>query len=386
MTNHRLVQQERPSRRTLISRTGSLGLGLAGLVLLAGCGGGNSTAVLPTPTPSATVSPGLSYSGTLERSDAQMRTVIQKFLSFNALPLHTVPPQQARTLPTIADAVRGVLQDQGRSTAPEPVASVQDRTIPGPAGNIPVRVYTPSGSGPFPVTVYFHGGGWVIATIDTYDSSARALANAAQTVVVSVEYRKGPENRFPAAHEDAYAAFQYVANNTAEFGGDPNRVAVAGESAGGNLAAATTILARERAGKMPIYQVLVYPIADNDTNRPSYNENAEAVPLNRAGMQYFFNNYLNSPADGENPLISLVQANVTGLPPATVITAEIDPLRSEGAAYAERLSAAGINTRYRNYTGVTHEFFGTGAVVDKGKDAVEFAAQGLRTVFTQPLD
>jgi acetyl esterase/lipase len=358
------------------------------MAFLAGCGGGRSTAVLPVPTssPSPSASPGLQFSGTLERSDAQMRAVIQKFRSFNAPPFYTVPPQQARTLPTIADAVRGVLQDQGRSTAPEPVASVQDRTIPGPAGAIPVRVYTPSGNGPFPVTVYYHGGGWVIATIDTYDSSARALANAAQTVVVSVEYRKGPENRFPAAHEDAYAAFQYVANNAAEFGGDPARVAVVGESAGGNLAAATSILARDRGGKRPVYQVLVYPIADNDTSRPSYNENAEALPLNRPGMQYFFNTYLNNPGEGDNPLISLVQANLAGLPPTTVVTAEIDPLRSEGQDLAQRLTAAGVSTRSRNYTGVTHEFFGAGAVVDKGKDAVQFAAQGLRTAFTQPVD
>lgn len=379
MNNDRVMMPVQRNRRIFFARTGALGVGLLGLTFLAGCGGGSSTSVLPNP--SATASPAPAYSGTLERSDVQMRSVIQKFLSFNAPPFYTVTPQQARTLPTIADAVRGVLQDQGKSTAPEAVASVQDRTVPGPAGNIPVRVYTPSGSGPFPVTVYYHGGGWVIATIDTYDSSARALANAAQTVVVSVEYRKGPENRFPAAHEDAYAAFQYVANNTAEFGGDPARVAVAGESAGGNLAAAVGLLARDRGGKLPVYQVLVYPIADNDTTRPSYNENAEALPLNRAGMQYFFNNYLNSPADGENPLISLVQANLAGLPPATVITAEIDPLRSEGQDLATRLTAAGVSTRSRNYTGVTHEFFGTGAVVDKGKDAVQFAADGLKSVF-----
>ncbi|MES2461632.1 MAG: alpha/beta hydrolase [Armatimonadota bacterium] len=385
---HRFTQRVRAERRSAFAPAAGLGLTAVGLTFLAGCGGGSGSAILPNPSPTVTASPSpsLAYSGTLERSDAQMRAVIQKFLSFNAPPVYTVTPQQARTLPTIADAVRGVLQDQGRSTAPEPVASVQDRTVPGPAGAIPVRVYTPSGTGPFPVTVYYHGGGWVIATIDTYDSSCRAIANAAQTVVVSVEYRKGPENRFPAAHEDAYVAFQYVANNTAEFGGDPSRVATAGESAGGNLAVAVGLMSRDRGGKLPVYQLSVYPIADNDTTRPSYNENAEAVPLNRPSMQYFFNNYLNTPAEGDNPLISLVQANLAGLPPTTVITAEIDPLRSEGQDLATRLTAAGVSTRYRNYTGVTHEFFGTGAVVDKGKEAVAFAAEGLRSAFTQPAD
>ncbi|MBC8101576.1 MAG: alpha/beta hydrolase, partial [Cytophagales bacterium] len=303
------------SRRAFLVGAGGLGLSMAASALLVGCGGGSGSIVSPNPNPTPTPTPALPFSGTLPRSDSQMRAVIQKLLSFNAPPLNTLTPQQARLQPSIADAVRGVLQDQGRSTAPEAVASVQDRTVPGPAGAIPVRVYTPSGTGPFPVTVYFHGGGWVIATIDTYDSPCRALANAANTVVVSVEYRKGPENRFPAAHEDAYAALQYVANNAGEFGADPARVAVAGESAGGNLAAAACLLARDRGGRVPVYQVLVYPIADNDPTRPSFDENADAVPLNRPLTAYFLNNYLNSPAEGDNPLISLVQANVAGLPP-----------------------------------------------------------------------
>ena len=194
---------------------------LAGGAFLFGCGGNEDDN-------NAAIATGL-YSGTVERSDSDMRAVIQKLLSFNNPPLETVSLQVARTLPSVADAVRGVLTDRGQSVTPEPVASVVNRTVPGPASNLAVRVYTPSGTGPFPVTVYFHGGGWVIATIDTYDSSCRALCNAAKTVVVSVEYCKGLENRFPAAHEDAYAATQYVINNAAEFGGVASKVAVAGE-------------------------------------------------------------------------------------------------------------------------------------------------------------
>ena len=355
-----------------MARVGSIALGAACAGLfLAGCdSSSNNTTTAP-------------YSGTLTRANSQMRLVLQQFINANPIPLQTLTPAQARMQPSVADAVKAVLTQQNKSTAPQAVGSVQDTTIPGPAGALPVRVYTPTGTGPFPVVVYFHGGGWVIATIDTYDSSCRALCNAAQAVVISVEYRKGPENKFPAAHEDAYAATQYVLNNTAQFGGDPARVATAGESAGGNMASAVCMMARDRSGKMPVYQLLVYPVAGSDMNTASYQTNANALPLNKPLIQYFLNNYLSTPADANNPLINLNGGNVTGLPPATVITDEIDPLMSEGQAYAQKLQNAGITTRYQNYTGVTHEFFGTGAVVDEANDAVQYAAQGLKTVFSK---
>lgn len=360
------------TRRVFVTRLSKLGLGMASAGLfLAGCGGGGDN---------TTTAP---YSGTLVRANTQMRTVIQQFLNSNPTPLQNLTPAQARQAPTVADAVKAVLTAQGKSTAPQPVGSVQDTTIPGPAGALPARVYTPTGTGPFPVVVYFHGGGWVIATIDTYDSSCRALCNAASCVVISVEYRKGPENKFPAAHEDAYAATQYVLNNTAQFGGDPARVATAGESAGGNMASAVCMMARDRSGKMPIYQLLVYPVAGSDMTTASYVTNANAIPLNKPLIQYFLNNYLSTPTDANNPLLNLNGGNVSGLPPATVITDEIDPLMSEGQAYAQKLQAAGITTRYQNYTGVTHEFFGTGVVVDEANDAVQYAANGLKTVFNK---
>ena len=312
-----------------------------------------------------------------------MRADEQAYLNLTPMPLYNLPPAQARMAPTIQiDAQRAVLASQGKTLTPEAVAGTQDTTIPGPAGTLPVRVYTPVGTGPFPVLVYFHGGGWVVGSIDVYDSSCRALCNLAQCVVISVAYRLGPENKFPAAHEDAYAATQYIIANAAQFGGDPARVAVGGESAGGNLASATCLLALQRSGKMPVYQLLIYPVAGSNMATPSYLANANAITLNKPLIQYFLANYLNSMADAANPLINLLGATFGNtLPPATVITDDIDPLMSEGQAYAQKLQAVGITTRSQNYTGVAHEFFGLNATVDTARTAQQYAAAGLNTVF-----
>jgi acetyl esterase/lipase len=221
----------------------------------------------------------------------------------------------------------------------------------------------------------------VIATIDTYDGSARALTNAAGAIVMSIEYRKGPENPFPAAHDDAFAAYQWALQNAASIGGDPMRVAVAGESAGGGLAMATALTARERGVRMPVHVLAVYPIADGDTESPSYAENAMAKPLSRPMMQWFFRHYLRSPADAADPRISLVRADLRGMPPTTIILAEIDPLRSDGEELAARLRAAGVQTDLHTHQGVTHEFFGMGAVVADARTAVGQAAAGLRRGF-----
>ncbi len=378
------------------------------MAALAGCGsggednnnqslGGNTTlpgpfgsytppTASPTPTPSAGATPDpTAYSGTFARATPQMAAILTQFLNPPIPPLYTVTPVEARTRRSVQDAAKEVyMQQTGTAYTPEAVGRVENRLIPGAAGQVMARIYTPAGTGPFPITVYYHGGGWVIATIDTYDSSCRALCNAAQSVIVSVEYRKGPENRFPAAHEDAYAALQYVAQNPGMFGGDTvgtPRIATAGESAGGNLASAVCMMARDRGGFMPRYQALVYPIANTDLTTPSYNENANAVPLSRPATQYFLQNYLNGTADYSNPLIALLNGNVNGLPPATVITDEIDPLRSEGQAYANKLQAAGITVRQRNFTGVSHEFFGLTFLLPEARDAVAYAAQGLRSAF-----
>lgn len=344
-------------------------LGAAGLAVLCAC--------QPAP-PSAAPAP--SAAG-MARPDPQMQAVLDQLAALGARPVETLTPEQARRQPTPADAVKALLERAGRSTAPEPVGRVQDRTIPGPGGTIPVRIYTPQGTGPFPVVVYYHGGGWVIATIDTYDASARALANAAGAIVVSVEYRKGPENRFPAAHDDAFAAYRWVVENAASIGGDPRRVATAGESAGGGLAVQVAMLARDGGVALPVHVLAVYPIADGDTESLSYVENAMAMPLSRAGMEWFFRHYPRTPADLRDPRISLIRANLRGLPPTTIVTAQIDPLRSDGEELAAALRAAGVETSARNWNGVTHEFFGMGAVVDKAAEAVQFGAAGLRRGF-----
>jgi acetyl esterase len=316
------------------------------------------------------------------RPDAQMQQVLDMLASLGGKPVETLTPDEARAQPTAASAVRLLLREQGKSTEPEAVAEVLERTVPGPAGALPARVYRPEGADALPVLVYFHGGGWVISSPDAYDASARALANGARCVVLSVAYRRAPEHKFPAAHEDCYAAYRWARTRASEVGGDPTRVAVGGEGAGGNLAAAVSMLARDDRLPVPVHQLLVYPIADYNFDAPSYVAHANAKPLNRPMMRWFFSHYLRSPRDADTPAISPARVrDLSGLPPTTVITAEIDPLRSDGEALAERLRQCGVPVDVGGYAGVTHEFFGMGAVVDKATQAVRQAAAGLRAAF-----
>ena len=313
--------------------------------------------------------------------DPQMKAVLDQLSSRGGKPTETLTAAEARKQPSPADAVKALLQKQGKSTAPEAVEKVEDRTIAGPAGQIPIRLYWPKGTGPFPIIFYIHGGGWVIADLNTYDSSPRALANAAGAVVVSTHYRQGPENKFPAAHNDVYAAYQWVRNNATYLKGDPAKISVVGESAGGNMAIGVALMARQKGGQMPVYLGLIYPVAQTGFDTPSYRENANAKPLSKAMMQWFFKNAA-GPGDAKNPLLALTTAaNLKGLPPTTIITAQIDPLRSEGKDLADKLMAAGVPVAYRNYDGVTHEFFGMGAVVDKARDAVNVVASELKKAY-----
>lgn len=316
-------------------------------------------------------------------ADPQMQAVLDAFAAFNAPSPNTVPVEVARRGPTPADAVKVVLVAQGQ-VAPQPTGTARDLTIPGPAGDIQARCYVPDGDGPFATLVYFHGGGWVIADLDTYDSSARALSAAAGCIVVSCHYRQAPEHPYPAAHEDAVAATRWVMQHATELGGDPARVAIAGESAGGNLATTTCLEFVQQGWPTPIHQLLVYPVVDAAFDTPSYTEHAQAKPLGRDMMMWFWDNYAPDEAMRREWHASPLHADLAGLPPATVVTAEIDPLCSEGEAYAGLLREAGVDVRARRFEGVTHEFFGMGAVVDKAKEAVEFAAAGLRESFDQP--
>ena len=291
----------------------------------------------------------------------------------------SLTPAEARKGPTPADAAKKVAADEGKPTAPDPAVASTDRTIPGPAGALPVRIYTPkSGSGPWPVVVYYHGGGWVIADKEVYDGGARAIAKLANAVVISVDYRQGPEHRFPAAHDDAIATYKWALANAASIKGDPKKVALAGESAGGGLAVATAIAARDMKLQQPTSIVSVYPIAGTDTNTAAYQENANAKPLSKPAMEWFFRNYLNGPQDYADPRVNLVAADLKGLPPVTIINAQIDPLRGDGELLADKLRAAGVDVTQKTYDGVAHEFFGMGAVIDKAKDAEQMAADALK--------
>lgn len=316
--------------------------------------------------------------------NSQMQQVLDQLSALGGKPIETLSASEARKQPTPTDAVKALLKKAGNSAAPDAAVSSIDRTIPGPAGPLPVRIYTPkSGTGPFPVVVYYHGGGWVIANKDVYDGGARALSKMANAVVVSVDYRSGPEHKFPAAHDDAFATYEWALKNAASIKGDPKRLAVAGESAGGGLAVATAIMARDKKAQMPLAIVSVYPIAGTDTMTSSYIENAKAKPLNRSMMSWFFDKYLNGPQDRANPRVNLMAADLNGLPPTTIINAQIDPLRSDGESLAQKLRGAGVKVDQKTYAGVTHEFFGMGAVVDSAKAAEQMAADALKKAFNQ---
>ncbi|EWY37905.1 hypothetical protein N825_16005 [Skermanella stibiiresistens SB22] len=320
---------------------------------------------------------------TLAAADADMGSVLLALQALGPKPIETLSAPEARRQPTLTDAVKKVLTDDGKTAKPEAVSSVRNITIPGPGGSQPARVYVPGAARtPLPVIVYYHGGGWVIADLDTYDASARALANQAGAIVVSAEYRKGPEAKFPAAHEDALAAYRWTQANARQLGGDPDRIAVVGESAGGNMAIGVSRMARQQGLRPPIHQALIYPVAGNDMNTESYRENANAKPLNKAMMGWFFDKYLRNPRDGNDPLINVVDApDLAGLPPTTIVTAEIDPLRSDGQLLAQRLRNAGVEVAANNYEGVTHEFFGAASVIEKAKEAQAYVAGRLREAF-----
>ena len=264
----------------------------------------------------------------------------------------------------------------------EPVYAVEDRTIPGPAGEIPVRVYRPSAATGLPVLVYLHGGGWVICDLETHDPTCRAISNGADCVVVSVDYRLAPEHKFPAAADDAYAATAWVAQHAQELGADASRVAIGGDSAGGNLTAAVALMARERAGPPLAFQVLIYPVLDLASESASRKENGEGYFLTTAGMTWYEEQYLRDDADRKNVLASpLLAGDLAGLPPALVVTAEYDPLRDEGEAYGRRLTEAGVPATVSRYEGMFHGFLAFAGALDGATRAQAEVFAALRTAF-----
>ncbi|MGY4539137.1 acetyl esterase [Mucilaginibacter sp. UYNi724] len=311
----------------------------------------------------------------------EMQAVNEKLASYGDKPIPQLTAVEARKNHTPTDAVMDLMKE---NNIPKPVFNVDTigKELPVDGGNIHVRIYTPkTGKAAYPVIVYYHGGGFVIANLDVYDASANVLADKTDAIVVSVAYRLAPEHKFPVAHNDAFAAYKWVVNNAASIKGDPEKIAVAGESAGGNLAINTAIKARDSKIMIPTAIVAVYPIAGSDMATPSYTKNAAAKPLDKPMMMWFVKNYLNNMAEGKDPRINLIAANLKGLPPTTVITDEIDPLQSEGMTLVEKLKAAGVTVDSKNWNGVTHEFFGMGAVVPQAKEAEMYAVDQLKKAF-----
>lgn len=287
-----------------------------------------------------------------------------------------------------------VTPDQARSnsragrlaipTEQEPVGEISERTIPGPDGDIPIRIYHPATQGPHSLIMLFHGGGWVIGGLDTEDSTSRGLVNRVNAVLVSVDYRLAPETRFPGAVEDCYQATIWAAEHEDELCADASNLATAGTSAGGNLSAVVSQVARDRGGPAIKHQVLFCPVIDYNFDRPSYSCNAEGYGLTRDGMIWFWDQYIDQDGNGHNPYASPIRAeSLKGLPDATVIAAEYDPLLDEAADYANALRAAGVDVTYTEYPGMTHGFNGSFGLIDAAREACDEASRRILTSFTQ---
>ena len=315
---------------------------------------------------------------------SDMQAVLDAQQALGPRPIETLKPAEARRQPTPAMAVMEVMRSKGMPAGPDP--AVATRTLSyGSDAQQTARIYMPAalqGAGPLPVVVYYHGGGWVIGDVQTYDATPRVLAKKLNAIVVSVEYRHAPEHKFPAQHEDAVAAYQWVLQNAQGWGGDPHRIALAGESAGGNLAVATAIYARDHQLAMPVAILSVYPIANSAVNLPSKTENQTTKPLDTPMLSWFSYYYGHTAANLQDPRINLVAADLHGLPPTTIINAQNDPLRSDGETLAIAMQAAGDPVERRVYPGVTHEFFGMGRVVRAAYDAETYSVQRLQTTFS----
>ena len=263
-----------------------------------------------------------------------------------------------------------------------PSAAVVDHRGAVSGGEITVRAYSPDGPGPHPALVYYHGGGWVIGDLYTHDGLCRSITNAARCAVLSVDYRLAPESKYPVAVEDSYAALLWIVANAERLGIDRRRMAVGGDSAGGNLATVMALMARDRTGPRLALQVLIYPVTDHDLDTRSYRENATGYILTREGMRWFWNHYLASEAQGREPYASpLRAASLAGLPPALVITAEYDPLCDEGEAYAARLRDAGVPGTLTRYPGMFHGFVRLTNVLDKARTALDEIASSVQKAF-----
>jgi acetyl esterase len=305
--------------------------------------------------------------------DPQAQALVDALAKLNLKPIEDSTPEEARESMRSRTASLGPFAD---------VAAVAEHRVPVAGGEIPVRLYSPGGAGPHPALVFYHGGGWVIGDLYTHDGVCRSLTNAAGCIVASVDYRLAPESKYPVAAEDSYAALGWIVANAARLGIDPRRVAVGGDSAGGNLSAVVALLARDRQGPALVYQALIYPVTNHDLDTPSYHENATGYVLTREAMRWFWRHYLERADQGKEPLASpLLAPSLAGLPPALVITAACDPLRDEGEAYAARLRDAGVPVTLTRYDGMFHGFMRMTRFLDKARAAVDEVAASLRKAF-----
>lgn len=321
-----------------------------------------------------------------------MQQILDAHAAMGPLPIELMTVENARQMPLLDRAALAVYGQHFTKRAlapmPLPVGKVEHRMIPQENHEQLLRIYTPKGNAPkggWPVIVYYHGGGWVLATLDTYDASARALCEGAQAIVISADYRQAPEHIWPAAHEDALNAYQWACENARQLNGTPKKIAVAGESAGGNMAAVVCLMARDKGLPMPIHQLLVYPVTDlaEGPDSASARTNRNAKPLNTDMLRWFYDKYVPLASDRTDPYVSPFYGELAGLPSATVILAEIDPLRTEGQRYAEKLKLANVPVELQQYDGVTHEFFGLAGLLSEATDAMKLACEQLQQAFAE---
>ncbi len=326
----------------------------------------------------------------MKKPNAAMQAILDAHAELGPLPIETLTPEQARLVPMLDRAAAAYYGQhftiRALAASPLPVGKIENILLDGAEGKINARVYTPETEPPnegFPVLLYFHGGGWVLGNLDTYDASCRALCQGADCIVVSVQYRLAPEHIWPAAPQDAFAAYRWLLVNAQHLGGDASLIGIAGESAGGNLATVACLMARDEGLIMPIHQLLVYPVTDiaQGLRSDTAMQFAAEKPLNTPMLSWFYHHYAGHAQDKTHPYLSPLHAVVSGLPSATVILAEIDPLFSEGEAYAEKLAHAGVPVSLAAYEGVTHEFFGLAGLVSDATEAMHYACTQLHEAF-----
>jgi acetyl esterase len=330
----------------------------------------------------------IDLSDPLMRADADMRFVLEALEAMEERPLASSTPKEARRHPTLLNAVEKLLADRGGALAGNPDIESEEADIEGLDGNIAAQIYRrPDIEPAAPMLLFIHGGGWVTGDLDSGDTIARALAKRTGAVVVSTHYRQAPEHKFPAAHEDTYTAWLWLIEHAEVLGGDPTRVAVVGEGVGANMALNIALQARDEAGVRPKHLVLLQPLASGTPVGESYEENERAKPLNPSVIRWYKRHSFANAADLEDRRINLAaRADLAGLPPTTVILAEIDPLRSEGEELAHALHVAGNWVDATTYDGVTHGFFGLGEIVNKAMFAQSQVAVNLKAAFARPED